>query len=93
MNAAGFPRNGPWFWRQMLSTNPEIFSKSNQILIRLGKAPLVDKQWINHNPTHEGFAGGRLIHHHVNQGRFATALPEDVHLGWFERLHGVFTGD
>jgi len=29
-NAAGWPRNGPWFWRQMLKEYPEMFSSTNR---------------------------------------------------------------
>lgn len=34
VNAAGFPRNGPWFWRQMLKDHPEMFSSTNVAQIK-----------------------------------------------------------
>jgi HNH/Endo VII superfamily nuclease toxin with a HHH motif len=86
-NAAGFPRNGPWFWRQMLKNNPEMFSDANKAAIRAGKSPVVDDTWINYNPTHQSFTGDKLIHHHIDQGPIASGLPETIHQGWHGELH------
>jgi hypothetical protein len=86
-NAAGFARNGPWFWRQMLSQHPELFSEANAALIRRGRAPVVDATWVAGNPTHQSFLGDTLIHHHIDQGGIATALPQRVHRAWHSILH------
>ena len=86
-NAAGFPRNGRWFWRENLKKNPTLFSDTNKFRIRKGKSPIVDEVWIRSNPTHESFMGEKLIHHHIDQGAVASALPEKLHQGWDRALH------
>jgi RHS repeat-associated protein len=86
-NAAGFARNGPWFWRQMLKQHPELFSDANAALIRRGRAPVIDATWVAGNPTHQSFLGDTLIHHHIGQGGIATALPQRVHRAWHSILH------
>jgi hypothetical protein len=87
VNAAGFPRNGPWFWRQMLNDYPEMFSDANKAAIRAGRSPVVDDVWIESNPTHQSFAGDKLIHHHIDQGANASGLPETIHQEWHDTLH------
>ncbi len=86
-NAAGFARNGPWFWRQMLLRHPELFSEANAAAIRAGRSPVVDAKWVAGNATHQSFLGERLIHHHIEQGGIATALPECIHQAWSNMLH------
>jgi RHS repeat-associated protein len=86
-NAAGYPRNGPWFWRKMLEAHPGQFSESNAAAIRQGRSPTVDAQWIKFNPTHAPYEGNTLIHHHVNQGKMAVGIPKQVHLDFFSKLH------
>ncbi len=86
-NAAGFPRNGRWFWRQNLKQNPDLFSDANKLRIKQGKAPVVDDAWVKANPTHESFKGEKLIHHHIDQGANASGLPEKLHQKWDGPLH------
>jgi RHS repeat-associated protein len=86
-NALGWPRNGPWFWRQIRTANPEFFSQANLARIASGRSPVVDPTWIKHFPSHSSFGGQRLIHHHMNQGRFAVPLPESIHRVWSTTLH------
>ena len=86
-NAAGFPRNGPWFWRQVLKNRPELFDTMNAGRIRSGQAPIVNDTWVRWNPQHEAFFGNRLVHHHIGQGPVATAVPENVHRTWSSALH------
>jgi hypothetical protein len=81
----GDPRNGPWFWRQMLEKHPEMFSEVNKIRIRKGTSPHIDEQWVQSNPTHKEFMDKKLIHHHIDQGPVATPLPEPIH----QAHHGV----
>jgi len=82
VNAAGFPRNSNWFWRQMLKRYPQLFSPSNALEIRSGAAPVVDDQWVQFFPTHSGFKNDPLIHHHLDQNAVAIPLPRTVH-EWF----------
>jgi RHS repeat-associated protein len=86
-NAAGYARNGPWFWRQMLAKNPKLFSDSNAAAIRAARAPVVDSTWIKYNPSHQAFEGEKLIHHHLNQGAEAVGLPEPIHQSYHGTLH------
>lgn len=84
-NAAGFARNGPWFWRQLLKERPEMFDAANAARIRAGRSPVVNERWLQHNPMHKAYEGAKLIHHHLDQGPIATPLPEPVH----QQYHGV----
>ncbi len=87
INAAGHPRNGAWFWRQMLDKYPEMFSSDNVQKIRTRGTPTVDDQWIKYNKTHADYKGGKLIHHHIDQGKMATGIPEAAHRKYFSDLH------
>jgi len=87
VNAAGHPRNGPWFWLQLLSQHPELFDATNAARVRARRSPVVNAQWSRHNPTHVGFDGDKLIHHHINQGPIATPLPQRVHRAYHGVLH------
>ena len=86
-NAAGSPRNGPWFWRQMVETHPEYFDAANTARIRGNRSPVINDTWVESFPTHKGLLGDKLIHHHINQGKIATPLPETIHLKWSKDLH------
>lgn len=86
-NALGFQRNGPWFWRQLRDQKPEIFSPVNLRRIKQGRSPLVDETWLKHNPQHAGYLDDKLIHHHIDQGRMASGLPETIHQELFDLLH------
>lgn len=87
----GFNRNGPWFWRELLKKNGEMFSEANKRLIRQGKSPIVDDEWLKFNPQHGEYLGDKLIHHHIDQGRFASGLPERLHRQLFPWLHSRTT--
>jgi RHS repeat-associated protein len=87
VNAAGHPRNGPWFWKKMLEKHPEMFSDDNVRSIRSGKSPVVDSDWVKHNPTHADYKGGKLVHHHIDQGKTATGIPESAHRKFNKTLH------
>ena len=86
-NAAGVPRNNRWFFNQLLKAHPEMFSPENIQRIKDGLVPLIDEAWVKYNPTHVEHMGGKLIHHHVNQGNMATAIPEAVHRKFYFELH------
>ncbi|UVM64148.1 DUF637 domain-containing protein [Pseudomonas sp. B21-010] len=87
LNAAGHPRNGPWFWKQMQTQQPEAFDAANLARIRARRSPVVNDAWITHYPEHEAFVGQRLVHHHIDQGPIATPLPEIIHQKWYKALH------
>jgi RHS repeat-associated protein len=83
----GFPRAQEYFWGQMTQSHPEMFSAENMGLIKNGYSPMVDDTWIKYNPTHTGYKGDKLIHHHVDQGRFATGIPEKAHRQMTKQMH------
>ncbi len=86
LNAKGFPRNGRWFWNQMKARHPEMFSAKNKALIKAGKSPVIDAKWTEFNPSHASYKG-KLVHHHVDQGRFAVGIPEEAHNNLNSKLH------
>ncbi|WP_310611366.1 DUF637 domain-containing protein [Limnohabitans sp.] len=87
-NAFGFPSGGNAFFRELMRTNPQMFSADNQarILVK-GVAPVVDAQWVQYNPTHQSFSGETLVHHHWMQGNIAVAIPTSVHQTWYSTFH------
>lgn len=92
-NAAGFPRNREWFWKTKYEAEPHMFSENNRIkMYDLDNfvSPVVDAQWIEHNPTHASYNGQKLHHHHMDQGKMAVALPQEVHQKWSKILHDKF---
>jgi hypothetical protein len=86
-NALGFQRNGPWFWRQLRDQKPELFSPENLRRIKNREAPIIDETWLKYNPHHADYIGNRLVHHHIDQGRMASGLPEAIHKELFDLLH------
>jgi hypothetical protein len=86
-NALGFLRNGPWFWRQLRDQKPEMFSPENLRRIKNREAPIVDETWLKYNQQHASYLDDKLIHHHIDQGRMASGLPETIHQKLFELLH------
>ncbi|SJZ93246.1 RHS repeat-associated core domain-containing protein [Sediminibacterium ginsengisoli] len=90
-NAAGVPRNANWFFKQQLAANPEMFSEANKIKIKINRNPVVDAQWIKHNPAATKYLGERLIHHHIEGGELAAAIPEKLHRDAFSELHPYVT--
>ena len=86
-NAAGHPRNGPWFWKRMLEQNPEMFDEANRTRIANNQAPKVNDTWIKNNPSHADYQGQKLHHHHIDQGSVATGIPEGAHRKFNKELH------
>jgi len=83
----GFKRNGPWFWRQLLAAMPEMFSAKNTRAIKAGRSPKVDATWLKFNSQHKKYLNDKLVHHHIDQGRFASGIPETVHHDLYALLH------
>ncbi len=86
-NAAGYKRNGPWFWREMLKNHPEMFDADNVAAIKQGRAPIVNDKWVQYNPTHLKYKGIKLQHHHIKQGNMAAGIPKKVHYDYFKEIH------
>lgn len=91
-NAAGYPRNGRWFWKEMLAQHPEMFDKGNAVRIMANSAPVVNETWVKYNPAHAEYMGDKLIHHHINQGKMATGIPQTAHRTLSSVLHSQNPG-
>ncbi len=85
--AFGFNRDSTAYFRELMRTNPHMFSQSNRDLINKGIAPRVDSTWIQSNPTHQSFSGTTLVHHHWMQSNIAVAIPQPVHQQWSGIFH------
>lgn len=86
-NAFGFNRDGTAYFKLLMQQQPQMFSSQNQKLVGLGRAPSVDAQMIQYNPTHQVFSGQTLVHHHWMQGNLAVAIPAPVHQQWYRTFH------
>ena len=87
----GAPRNSQAYWNKRLAKNDPALSQSNIWKIKNGFAPVVNDQWIKFNPNHSAYKGDKLIHHHINQGKVATAIPQGAHNKYFKELHPIRT--
>ena len=85
--ALGFPSNHRYFWKEVMTQKPQMFSAFNRAEIQAGRSPIVDDQWIKYNPTHKSYKFNPLRHHHEGQGHYAFAIPEKVHQKWTAILH------
>lgn len=60
-NSLGEVRNAPYFWSNLISREPQMFSTGNLYRIQqLGLSPRVDMTWVRYNPTHRSFVGDVL---------------------------------
>jgi RHS repeat-associated protein len=85
--AEGWQRNSKWFWRELSASNPELFSASNQALIKEGLAPVVDDVWLKYHPEHQLYEGDFLVHHHIEGGQWAAGIPRAFHQLFHGPLH------
>lgn len=81
-------RNSKEFWRRWADQNPETLSPANKSRVKEGISPKVDEQWAQHFPEHVKHNGDTIVHHHVDQGRYAIPVPESAHKGSGGPHHG-----
>ncbi|NII26636.1 hypothetical protein HB364_16220 [Pseudoflavitalea sp. X16] len=86
-NAAGIPRNGIWMVKQQIAQKPEMFSDANLQNVKLGRMPIVDEQWVKHNPNHAGYMKQGLLHHHIDGQEKAVLIPSGLNREKFSDLH------
>lgn len=55
-------------------------------------SPKVDDIWLKYHPEHAAYKGETLHHHHINQGKMATAVPAKAHYDYFSELHPKLRG-
>jgi len=70
------PKN---FWRTWQRDFPETLSERNRRFLKAKSSPQVDDVWIQHFPEMSLYKGQTLVHHHVDLGRYAIPLPENLH--------------
>ncbi|PFK43616.1 hypothetical protein COI93_09870 [Bacillus cereus] len=87
-NAAGWERNAKKFFNTLLKSNPEFWSAENTALIKRGRVPIVDEQFIKHFPQYKEYIKDPMRHHHIGEGGQAVALPKSLHPG-YGGIHNV----
>jgi hypothetical protein len=82
----GWQRDSEWFWKAFHKRFRDEwwFSKRNQEWAKLGQPCEIDDLWVKNFPEQEYFLGDLLVHHHVESGPFAAAIPRSFH----QVLHG-----
>ncbi|MGX1376203.1 putative ribonuclease toxin of YeeF-YezG toxin-antitoxin module [Priestia megaterium] len=87
-NAAGWERNAKKFFNTLLKSNPEFWSPENTAMIKRGRVPVVDKQFIEYFPQYGDYIKDSMRHHHIGEGGQAAALPKSLHPG-YGGIHNV----
>ncbi|WP_235988990.1 hypothetical protein [Aquibacillus kalidii] len=87
-NAAGWERNAKKFFNSLLKSNPEFWSTENTALIKRGRVPKVDEQFLKHFPQYNEYIQEPMRHHHIGEGGQAVALPKSLHPG-YGGIHNV----
>ncbi len=79
--ANGGVRNSRAFWDDWAEAYPDTLSPTNQARVSgpRPRSPQVDDQWVQHFPETAGNRGETLVHHHLDCGPTAIALPQSVH--------------
>lgn len=80
-NSQGWERSSTYYFKELQSKHPEIFSKKNTARIENGESPRVDARFVKNFPQYKGYENETLIHHHVGKDGQAVALPQSMHKG------------
>lgn len=54
-------------------------STENIERINARRSPVVDDDWLMVYPEHSAYRGDVIVHHHVEQGRYAIPVPRSAH--------------
>ncbi len=81
-NASGWERNAKKFFSTLLKSNPEFWSQENRTLIKRGRVPIVDQQFMKYFPQYKKYINEPMRHHHIGEGGQATALPVSLDPGY-----------
>jgi hypothetical protein len=89
---AGALRDKVQFWRHFRekydTVFPEIWSETNLIKLKEGKAPIVDDAWLKYFPEHAKYVKDKIEHHHINHGNIAIPFPKTMHrTGLFDTMN------
>lgn len=88
VNSQGWERSSSYYFKELRSQHPEFFSKKNNMLIKFGKSPVVDKKFVDYFPQYREYKGEILVHHHIGRDGQAVALPQSIHKGYGE-IHTI----
>ncbi len=80
-NSQGWERSSVYFFKELQTNHPEIFSKKNNVRIDNGESPRVDAKFVKSFPQYKGYENETLIHHHIGKDGQAVALPQSMHKG------------
>ena len=80
-NSQGWERSSGYFFKELQTNHPEIFSKKNNVRIDNGESPRVDAKFVKSFPQYKGYENETLIHHHIGKDGQAVALPQSMHKG------------
>ncbi len=80
-NSQGWERSSVYFFKELQTNHPEIFSKINNVRIDNGESPRVDAKFVKSFPQYKGYENETLIHHHIGKDGQAVALPQSMHKG------------
>jgi RHS repeat-associated protein len=89
----GAKRDSKLFWRNYSAKDARVnrtqrhLSEDNQQLIRDGRSPVVDEQWIASHPMDAPYEGQTLVHHHEHQRRRTVGIPDGLHRSNHGTLH------
>ena len=97
-NSQGWKRDSKYFFKQLQTSQPEIFSKTNTAMIKKGQAPIVDDQFIKYFPQYKDYIDEDLKHHHIGGGGQAMPIPDTLHPGYggihnVEKETGILSSD
>ena len=93
--ATGYARNNAYYWNKVLEKDANALDRVNANRVKYGGAsPKVSPELIAHLKNTKGidlssYEGQTLVHHHVNQGRTAVAMPTGDHTEFSGRLHQI----
>ncbi len=80
-NSQGWERSSTYYFKEVQSNHPDVFSKKNTMRIQNGESPRVDAKFVKAFPQYKGFENETLIHHHVGKDGQAVAVPQSIHKG------------
>jgi RHS repeat-associated protein len=83
-NKEGWLRDQKYFWQEFSKRHPDAFDASNRLKIKMGFAPVANKQFRKYFPQYDRPSVGRsetLHHHHIGGGGQAFPVPKNHHNG------------
>ena len=85
LTRGGYKRTNAADWRKTMKSwdaagYGDVLSEENRALIKAGKVPHVDDQWIEHFPGDAPLKGEPISMHHIGGGKLTVPLPKTRHM-------------